>query len=70
MSRMLKKDVIQHYGNAYKVAKALRVHQSAVSRWGERVPILRAAQLDQLTGGQLKYDLNSYTGQNETDNRG
>ena len=57
---MLKKEAIKHYGSAYGLAKALGINQSAVSRWGRIVPILRAAQLEQLTQGALKYDPKPY----------
>ena len=57
---MLKKIAIAHFKSAYGLAKALRINQSAVSRWGKYVPMLRAAELDKLTEGQLKFSPGFY----------
>ena len=51
---MRKTDVINHFGSKSAVARALGITPQAVSIWPERVPELRAYQLEQLTGGQLK----------------
>ncbi len=57
---MLKKDAVKHFGSDYAVAKALNIHQSAVSRWGRWVPLKRAYQLCKLSEGRLSVGLESY----------
>jgi len=50
-------DVIEHFGSATKAAEAIGVTRSAVSQWlmnEDRVPELRAYQIERLTGGALK----------------
>lgn len=58
---MLKSDVLVHFnGKVNSVAKALGISQPSVSGWGERVPELRASQLDRITSGALKYNPENY----------
>lgn len=56
---MKTQDAIDHFGNASKLAKALRISKSAVSRWGEYVPHGRQYELYVLTGGALRPKTNS-----------
>ncbi|CAM4031909.1 MULTISPECIES: Cro/CI family transcriptional regulator [Lelliottia] len=49
-------DVISHFGKKANVARALRISRSSVSEWGDIVPEKRAARLEKITGGALKYD--------------
>lgn len=51
---MNKAEVIDFFGSAANVAKALGVSTAAVSQWGETVPELRAYQLQKITKGKLK----------------
>ena len=60
---MLKKDAIKFYGSLTELAKALGIQKSAVSRWAKLVPLKRAIQLQTMTKGGLKYDLNDYLDQ-------
>ena len=53
---MKTEDVIKHFGKKANVARALNIARSSVSEWGELVPERRAARLEKLTGGALKYD--------------
>ncbi len=59
---MKKSDVIKHFGSKSAVARALGITPQAVSLWSERVPELRAYQIESLTGGRLKRD-SGQTGQ-------
>ena len=54
------KKVIDHLGNKGEVADFLKISRQAVHAWSERVPERQAARLDQLTQGQLKYDIQDY----------
>lgn len=42
---MKTRDVITHYGSAYRVAKALGLQPTIVYRWGEEPPPLRQFQI-------------------------
>lgn len=48
------------FGSEYKLAKALKINQSAITRWKTKVPELRARQLHDMTGGKLRFDPNDY----------
>jgi DNA-binding transcriptional regulator YdaS (Cro superfamily) len=47
-------DVIDHFGSVGAVADALKINGSAVSQWGEEIPIRRAYELERITKGALK----------------
>ncbi len=53
---MLKDDAINFFGSKTKLAEAAGVSQASVSRWGHVIPERRAARLERLTNGELKYD--------------
>lgn len=53
---MKKSDVIKFFGTQAEVARVLGINRAAVSAWGERVPPLRALQIENLTDGALKAD--------------
>lgn len=53
---MFKKEVITHFGSCSAIAEALGVSKSSVSQWGETIPLLRAYQLEKITGGKLKVE--------------
>lgn len=57
---MLKSTVIQHYGSASALAKALGISPAAVSEWGDLVPEGRAYQIQVLTAGLLHVDPGAY----------
>lgn len=57
---MLTASVIEYFGRQVDVAKALGIGRAAVWKWGEMVPPLRAAQIDRLTRGKLKFDPSQY----------
>ncbi len=59
---MLKKDAVKFYGCEARLAKALGIHRSAVLRWRKWVPLPRAVQLEKMSGGHLKYNLDDYVG--------
>lgn len=48
--------VIKFFGSKTAVAKALKISQVAVTRWGNLVPEKRAIRIERLSGGALKYD--------------
>ncbi|GAB6263939.1 Cro/CI family transcriptional regulator [Photobacterium sp. R1] len=49
-------EVVQFFGSKSKVARALKVHRSTVTNWGEEVPELQAYRIEKLTKGKLKAD--------------
>lgn len=51
---MQKQEVLDYFGGPLATAKALRITSQAVSKWGERIPQLRAYEIERLTQGQLK----------------
>jgi DNA-binding transcriptional regulator YdaS (Cro superfamily) len=57
---MNKRDAVRYFGSAYKLAKALGINQSAVSRWKKLVPMVRAIELERISGGLLKYEQGRY----------
>lgn len=56
---MKKKDAIDHFGGANKLAQALGCKPQAISQWSDLVPQGRAYQIEVLTGGKLKADSRS-----------
>jgi transposase-like protein len=54
---MSKSEAIAFYGgNISALARALGIHQSTVYSWGQRPPIGRQYQLQEITGGLLRAD--------------
>lgn len=54
------KEVIAHFGSKSATARALGITRSAISQWGELVPLATAARLERITNGALELDLNAY----------
>jgi len=55
------KEALEHFGTEYKIAKALQIHQSAVSRWNKNlIPMKRAWQLHTLSMGKVPFDPSRY----------
>ena len=52
--------VVQYFGSAAAVAKALGISRAAVSQWGSLVPLATAARLEKLTNGELTLDIRHY----------
>ena len=57
---MKKSDAISHFGSSSELAKKLGISKQSVSQWGDEVPRGRAFELEHLTNGELKADLNHY----------
>jgi DNA-binding transcriptional regulator YdaS (Cro superfamily) len=57
---MKTQDAIEHFGSAAALARAVNITRSAISQWGELVPIGTAARLEKLTEGALVLDLEDY----------
>lgn len=53
---MYTENVIVFFRSKSAVARALGISSVAVTRWGTLVPEKRAARLERMTGGVLKYD--------------
>lgn len=53
MQAMKTSAAVRHFGTKTRLAEALGISLSAVSRWGPEVPRLRAYDLERLTGGVL-----------------
>lgn len=51
---MKKDDALKYFGGVSNTAKALGIHRSSVSLWGDEIPMGRAYQIEILTKGQLK----------------
>ncbi len=54
---MQKADVIKHFGSVGAVAAALRIKSAAVSQWPEVIPPLRAYEIERITKGALRVNL-------------
>jgi DNA-binding transcriptional regulator YdaS (Cro superfamily) len=59
-------DAIEHFKSARQLAKALGIWPTAISQWGEKVPPRRAYEIERLTNGALKADLEIGTGNVDT----
>ena len=46
-------DAIQHFGSRDVLARVLDIDLSAISHWGEYVPLTRQYQLQVITAGKL-----------------
>lgn len=57
---MLKDDVLRYFKKKQLVAEALGISHVAVVRWKSVIPKLRAIELDEITGGELKYNPKLY----------
>lgn len=58
-----KADVINYFGSAAELARKLNISEAAVSQWGDTIPQGRAYQIEVLTGGALKADPATPSGQ-------
>lgn len=54
--KVLKSEVINHFGSVGNVAAALNITSQAVSMWPEVVPLVRQYQIERLTNGALVTD--------------
>lgn len=50
---MKKAAVIEYFGGVEKTAIALGISKGAVSQWGKDIPLLRAYEIERITGGAL-----------------
>lgn len=50
---MKKEIVIEYFGGVEKTALALGISKGAVSQWGTDIPLLRAYEIERITGGTL-----------------
>lgn len=57
---MYKSDAIKYFGSLTKLAIAAGVRLPSASAWGEIIPERRAAKLEKITRGELKYDPELY----------
>jgi hypothetical protein len=55
-------DAVAYYGNRSAIAKVLGISRASVHSWGDLVPPLRAAALQEKSGGSLKFDPAAYSG--------
>ena len=54
---MKTQEAVKHFNNKkIELARALGIKPSAVSMWGDKVPLLRQYQLERITKGELKAD--------------
>ena len=62
---MNKNDALSHFGGVIATANALGISHAAVSKWGEKIPMRRAYEIERLTDGKLKaVSEDNQTGQN------
>lgn len=60
---MLKTAALAHFDqNHTRVAAEIGITRSAVSQWGEIVPLAAALQLERITNGKLQVDMSMYKG--------
>lgn len=57
---MLREAAVRHYGSRAELASVLDITEQAISLWGPLVPPLPAAELYQLTCGELPFDPTLY----------
>lgn len=53
-------DVVEYYGGVRAAARAIGINHSAVIRWGEVVPYLRACAIEHETRRKLRVDPECY----------
>ena len=53
---MIMNEAIQHFGSKKKLAEALGIRPSAVTQWGESIPVGRQYQLQVISKNKLKAD--------------
>jgi len=51
---MKKSDVIEYFGSAAAIARAVGISRQAVHEWPDELPVPRACQIEILTGGALR----------------
>ncbi|AKE70313.1 hypothetical protein CSB95_0519 [Pseudomonas aeruginosa] len=49
-------EAIQHFGSKKKLAEALGIRPSAVTQWGDSIPVGRQYQLQVISKNKLKAD--------------
>ena len=49
-------NVLYYFKNKVNIGKALGISKSAISQWGENVPVRRAYELERITNGALSYN--------------
>jgi DNA-binding transcriptional regulator YdaS (Cro superfamily) len=52
-----KADVFAFFGGANATARAFGVSSGAVAQWGDLIPEIRARQLEEVTDGKLKPEI-------------
>lgn len=50
---MYKKDVLNHYGTAVRLAKILKISPSAISQWRDIIPERQAYKIQRLSNNAL-----------------
>ncbi|MBF0437209.1 MAG: Cro/Cl family transcriptional regulator [Magnetococcales bacterium] len=48
--------IVSHFGGISELAKALGIRRQAIYQW-ERIPVLRAYQIERLTKGELSIEM-------------
>jgi DNA-binding transcriptional regulator YdaS (Cro superfamily) len=51
---MKTQEAADFFGSKSKLAKAIGIFPSAITQWGETVPLLRQYQIQSITKGKLK----------------
>ncbi|EFE3785705.1 helix-turn-helix domain-containing protein [Escherichia coli] len=67
---MIKISAIKFYGSQRAIAQSLGISEQAVSQWPELIPKGAALELEKLTDGALKCDLNLYKNRSRKNKRG
>ena len=57
---MKTKQVVKYFGTKMAVAEVLGINRSAVTRWGDIVPINQAWKIERITGGKVPFVINDY----------
>ncbi len=65
MVAMLKKDAVEHYGSAQRLADAIMISRQAVAKWGRLVPANYALEIEVDTAGAVRTKPELYIKQNK-----
>lgn len=57
---MRTQDAVSFFGAKKRIAELLDMQPSAVSQWGDTVPLVSAMRLEELSYGNLKVDKGRY----------
>lgn len=57
---MRTEDAVSFFGTKKRIAELLGIQPTAISQWGETIPLISAMRLEDLSYGNLKVDKSRY----------